>query len=133
MNFFETFSPVVKASTIRVILGVAISKGWSLRQLDFNNAFLNGKLDETIFMTQPPRYVNPSYPNYICKLNKAICGLKQAPRMWNVTLTQALLNWDFINSRSYSSLFIFRRHNSVILLLVYDADVIVTRNNNSLV
>ncbi|KAA0066133.1 putative mitochondrial protein [Cucumis melo var. makuwa] len=54
VDFFETFSPIIMASTIRVILSVAISKGWSLRQLDFNNTFLNGKLDEMVFMTQPP-------------------------------------------------------------------------------
>ncbi|KAA0054331.1 hypothetical protein IC582_028809 [Cucumis melo] len=133
VDFFEAFSHVIKASTIRLVLSVAISKGWSLWQLDFNNAFLNGKLDEMVFMTQPPGYVNPSYPNYICKLNKVIYRLKQASRAWNVTQTQALLNWGFINSRSDSFLFIFWHHVSVILLLVYVDDVIVTGNNNSLV
>ncbi|TYJ96768.1 putative mitochondrial protein [Cucumis melo var. makuwa] len=125
--------PMVKASTINVVLSVALAQNWSLRQLDFNNAFLNGKLDEIVYMAQPPRYVNSSLPGYICKLNKAIYGLKQALRAWNAALSQALLKWGFVNSRSDSSLFIFRHQTSVILLLVYVDDVILTGNNNSLI
>ena len=133
MNFFETFSPVVKASTIHVVLSVVLAQNWSLRQLDFNNEFLNGKLDETVYTTQPLEYVNSSFPDYICKLNKAIYGLKQAPKAWNATLSQALLKWGFVNSHSDSSLFMFRQQTSVILLLVYVDDVILTGNNNSLI
>lgn len=107
VDFFETFSPVVKASTIRVVLSLAVSKGWSLRQLDFNNAFLNGTLDEDVYMQQPPGYIDQSRPTHICKLQKAIYGLKQAPRAWNTTLKSVLPSWGFINSRSDSSLFIF--------------------------
>lgn len=76
VDFFETFSPVVKASTIRVVLSLAVSRGWALRQLDFNNAFLNGTLDEDVYMHQSLGYEDPAYPNHICKLNKAIYGLK---------------------------------------------------------
>ncbi|KAL0561727.1 hypothetical protein IC582_002168 [Cucumis melo] len=133
VDFFETFSPVIKASTIRVVLSIAVPNGWPLRQLDFNNAFLNGHLEENVYMTQPPGYVHPSYPNYVCKLNKAIYGLKQAPCTWNATLSKELLKWGFINSRSDSSLFIFRRNNSVVLLLVYVDDIIVTGNDSVLI
>ncbi|KAA0051295.1 putative mitochondrial protein [Cucumis melo var. makuwa] len=64
VDFFETFSPVVKASTIRVILNLAVTNGWQLRQLDFNNAFLNGNLTKTVYIQKPPGYVHPSFPNY---------------------------------------------------------------------
>ncbi|MDV3187721.1 MAG: reverse transcriptase domain-containing protein [Sweet potato little leaf phytoplasma] len=133
VDFFETFSPVVKASTIRVVLSLAVSRGWSLRQLDFKNAFLNGTLDEDVYMTQPSGYEDPAYPNHICKLNKAIYGLKQAPRVWTNTLKTALLAWGFVNSRSDSSLYIYRVASDVILLLVYVDDVVVTGNNDSLI
>lgn len=106
IDFFETFSPVAKATTIRIILSHAVSKKWPLRQLDFNNAFLNGHLDEEVYMSQPPRYVNSQFPNYVCRLNKAIYGLKQAPRAWNNTLKTVLLGWGFVVSKSDSSLFI---------------------------
>lgn len=133
VDFFETFSLVAKSSTIRVVLGVAISKQWAIRQLDFNNAFLNGRLDEEVYMTQSPGYVDESKSDYICRLNKAIYGLKQAPRAWNTTVKCALLRCGFVNSRSDTSLFIFRRGKYVLLLLVYVADVILTRNDEQLI
>lgn len=58
INFFETFSPVAKASTIRVVLAITVTKGWELCHLDFNNAFLNGRLMEDVYMTQPPGYID---------------------------------------------------------------------------
>lgn len=117
---------MVKSSTLRVVLSLAVANGWKLRQLDFNNAFLNGKLDEDVYMSQPPGYVDNKFPHYVCKLNKAIYGLKQAPRAWNNTLKSTLISWGFVNARSDTSLFIYRSCNVMILLLVYVDDVVLT-------
>lgn len=84
-------------------------------------------------MTQPPGYVDESKSDYVCRLNKAIYGLKQAPRAWNTTLKCALLRCRFVNSRSDTSLFIFKRGKFVLLLLVYVVDVILTRNDEQLI
>jgi len=70
----------VKAATIRLVLSLAVSNNWSLRQLDVKNAFLHGLLEEEVFMRQPPGYESKDKPDYICKLDKALYGLKQAPR-----------------------------------------------------
>lgn len=82
MDFDETFSPVVKPATVRLILSLAAQQQWSLHQLDVSNAFLHGLLEETVYMEQPPGFVDSSYPHHVCKLQKALYGLKQAPRAW---------------------------------------------------
>jgi hypothetical protein len=80
IDYDDTFSPVVKPATIRIILSLAISRGWDLRQLDLKNVFLHGILEEEVYMKQPPGFVSSEFPSYHCKLDKALYGLKQAPR-----------------------------------------------------
>lgn len=76
IDYSETFSPVVKPATVRLVLSLAVSQGWALRQLDINNAFLQGTLSEELYTIQPPGYGDPKFPDYVCKLNKALYGLK---------------------------------------------------------
>jgi len=82
IDYEDTFSPVVKPATIRTILSVAVSRGWCLRQLDVQNTFLYGVLEEEVYMKQPPGYEQQSTSPLVCKLDKALYGLKQAPTAW---------------------------------------------------
>ncbi|KAJ0860505.1 putative RNA-directed DNA polymerase [Helianthus annuus] len=131
LDFNHTFSPVVKASTTRIVLSLAVINRWTLRQLDVNNAFLNGHLSETVYMEQPPGFIDPQFPTHVCKLNKALYGLKQAPRAWFQRLSSFLISYGFTCSRADPSLFIFSQDDSIMYLLVYMDDLILTGNKST--
>ena len=76
LDFDEIFSPVVKPTTMRLLLTLAVHHGWELRQLDVSNAFLHGILKEEVYMKQPQGYVDPQFPSYVCLLRRALYGLK---------------------------------------------------------
>ncbi|MCH80898.1 retrovirus-related Pol polyprotein from transposon TNT 1-94, partial [Trifolium medium] len=131
-DFHETFSPVIKPATIRLLLTLALTHKWSIQQLDINNAFLNGFLDEEVYMDQPPVFTSDN-PSLVCKLNKALYGFKQAPRKWFERLRSTLLSLDFSNSKCDSSLFTYHSANCVVYLLVYVDDIIITGNSLALI
>jgi histone deacetylase 1/2 len=107
IHYEETFSPVVKLATIRLVLTIAVSRGWSLQQLDVKNAFLNGVLEEEVYMKQPLGFEHPHTPHFICKLDKALYGLKQAHRAWFARLSIKLTTLGFIPSKADTSLFLY--------------------------
>ncbi|RVW21952.1 Retrovirus-related Pol polyprotein from transposon RE1 [Vitis vinifera] len=132
-DFNETFSPVVKPTTIRIVLTIALNLQWKVRQLDVNNAFLNGDLHEDIFMHQPQGFIDLINPNYVCKLNKSLYGLKQAPRAWFEKLHQALGILGFSSTKSDQSLFINITPTHSTYILVYVDDILITGSNDQFV
>ena len=133
LDYEDTFSPVIKPTTIRLLLSLAITRGWFLRQLDVQNAFLHGILEEEVYMRQPPGFVDPTRPHHLCHLVKALYGLKQAPRAWYSRLSQKLQALGFLPSKSDTSLFIYNKSNTSIFVLIYVDDIIVTSSSNEAV
>ena len=133
IDYLDTYSPVVKSPTIRAILHLATVNNWDIRQLDVKHAFLYGDLTETVYMHQPPGFINKEKPGYVCKLNKAIYGLKQAPRAWFNRFSDFLLNFGFKCSIRDPSLFIYRRNGDIILLLLYVDDIALTGSNKNVI
>jgi hypothetical protein len=133
IDYTKTFSPVVKPATIRSVLTVAVMQGWTLRQMDVNNAFLHGQITEDVYMSQPPGFKDQSKPNHVCRLRKAIYRLKQAPQAWYSTLKDALIHLGFHNSKADSSLFIYRSGSLICYLLVYVDELVLTGNDSSFV
>jgi hypothetical protein len=110
---------------------MAVTQGWHLRQLDIQNAFLHGVLEEEVFMRQPPGFEDPSYPGHLCRLDKALYGLKQAPRAWHARLSSVLATLSFTPSTADTSLFILRRPELTLYLLVYVDDIIVVSSSST--
>ncbi|KAL0786108.1 hypothetical protein Bca101_002354 [Brassica carinata] len=131
IDYHDTFSPVVKPATIRLVLSVATSHNWPLRQFDVNHAFLQGKLEDNVYMLQPPGFVDKDNPTAVCKLHKAIYGLKQAPRAWYNELRRFLLASGFTNSLADASLFIYNKNGVLLYMLIYVDDIILTGNNQT--
>lgn len=97
--------------------------------MDVNDTFLQGKLTEEVYMKQPLGFIHPDHPNHICKLRKAIYGLRQAPRAWYDSLTKFIISFGFCNSLSDPSLFIHNNNGVVAYFLVYVDDLLLTGNS----
>ncbi|GMI93083.1 cysteine-rich RLK (RECEPTOR-like protein kinase) 8 [Hibiscus trionum] len=126
IDYLDTFSPVAKMTTFKVLLSLAGSKGWHLLQLDVNNAFLNGLLDEEVYMKLPLEYHTSSHnSNLVCKLNKSIYGLKQASRQWFNAFSEVVLKLGFQQSSAEHTLFVKGTCDDMVSLLVYMDDIVL--------
>jgi hypothetical protein len=96
LGFGETFATVARLEAIRILLAFATSKGFKLYQMDVKSAFLNGVIQEEVYVWQPPGFESPKYPDRVYKLSKALYGLKQAPRAWYTRLKTFLLEYGYV-------------------------------------
>ena len=129
LDFLDTFSPVAKLTTVRMLLALAALRNWHLRQLDVNNAFLHGDLNEEVYMKPPPGLVMDE-PNLVCRLQRSLYGLKQASRQWFTRLSSFLLSQGFRQSSADHSLFLYSHTDNIItVVLVYVDDIILAGDN----
>lgn len=105
IDYEETFAPVAKLNTVCVLLSLAANLDWSLHQLDVKNAFLNGELEEEVFMKAPPGFEEMTNGGKVCKLKKSLYGLKQSPRAWFERFTRAVKEQGYTQAQSDHTLF----------------------------
>ena len=128
MDYNDTFSPVVKITTIRVLLALAAMYDWEVHQLDVTTAFLYGDLSKDIYMKQPEGYVIPGYENKVCKLKKSLYGFKQASKLWYYKFQNYLFSLGFLGIIADSNVYIKQDNTSFIILALYVDDVILITN-----
>ncbi|GAU15685.1 hypothetical protein TSUD_109430 [Trifolium subterraneum] len=127
VDYFETFSPVEKMTTIRTILAAASIHRWHIHQLDVDNAFLHGDLDEDVYM-KIPQGLEGVAANKACKLVKSLYGLKQASRQWYAKLSKFLTTIGYVQMPADPTLFTKSHDSQFTALLVYVDDVVLTGN-----
>ena len=131
VDFLETFALVARLDTIRLLLAVAAQKNWKVYQLDVKSAFLNGYLQEEIYIEQPRGFEVRGQEEKVYLLKKALNGLKQAPRAWYSRIDDHLHKLGFVKSLSEATLYVKRADANLIIVFVYIDDLLVTGSNKT--
>jgi hypothetical protein len=133
LNFGETFAPVAHLEAVRILLAFAASKGFKLYQMDVKSTFLNGVIQEEVYVRQPPGFESPKYPDRVYKLSKAFYVLKQAPRAWYARLKTFLLEHMYVMGSVDKTLFTLNHGTDFLLVQIYMDDIIFDGSFHTLV
>ena len=125
IDYSETFSPVVKFETVRIVMAISATDDLEIIQFDIKTAFLNGDIAELLYMEQPECFVDPAHPDYVCLLRKALYGLKQASRNWNNKFHAFLLQFGFKVSEADPCAYYSSHGGQTIILLIYVDDGLI--------
>ncbi|KAK1627611.1 hypothetical protein QYE76_001926 [Lolium multiflorum] len=129
VDFGETFAPVARLESIRILLAFASHHGFKLQQMDVKSAFLNGPLQEEVYVKQPPGFEDPHFPDHVFKLKKALYGLKQAPRAWYEHLKELLEDRGFEVGKIDPTLFTKKVNGELFICQLYVDDIIFGSTN----
>ncbi len=129
VDYNETFSPIAKFTSIRCILALAALEDMKIHQMDVKTTFLNGDLEEEIYMEQLQGFVHQGDEHLVCKLHKSLYGLKQFPRAWNQKLDTFLKNIEFMKSEANPSVYVTWVGDVKFLIVVYVDDLILVCND----
>ena len=135
VDYDEIYAPVARYNSIRTVLAIANALDFELHQMDIKTAFLNGKLDQEIYMAQPDAFVQEEHPNKVCKLNRSIYGLKQSARCWNLEIDSYLKSFGYVQSNADSSIYTkSQRRNkenktSMMIIALYVDDIMLATND----
>ncbi|KAL0325747.1 UNVERIFIED_CONTAM: Retrovirus-related Pol polyprotein from transposon RE2 [Sesamum radiatum] len=133
IDYTETFAPVARLDTIRALIAIAANKKWKIYQMDVKSAFLNGYIDEEIYVEQPQGFIAKGSEEKVLRLKKALYGLKQAPRAWYSRIDKYFMDRGFRRSLSEPTLYIKSQGNDTLIVSLYVDDLIYTGNNEKMI
>ena len=129
IDYEETFAPVARYTSIRSVLALVAVMKWKIHQMDFKIAFLNGVVEQEVYVEQPLGFETHDKENYVCKLKEALYGLKQTPRIWYDIIDSFLIGLGFTMSKADSNLYCKVEEGNPVILLLYVDDLFVTGEN----
>ena len=129
IDYDEVFAPVARLETVRLIISLAAQKSWKIHQMDVKSAFLNGSLEEEVYIEQPQGYIVKGEEDKVLRLKKALYGLKQAPRAWNTRIDKYFKEKGFVKCPYEHALYIKTQNNDILIACLYVDDLIFTGNN----
>ncbi|GJZ60005.1 retrovirus-related pol polyprotein from transposon TNT 1-94 [Tanacetum coccineum] len=124
IDYDETYAPVARLESIRILLAYACALDFKLYQMDVKSAFLNGFINEEVYVAQPPGFIDFAKPNYVYKLKKALYGLKQAPKAWYDRLKAFLIKHNYSMGMVDNTLFTKKKDSNIIIVQIYVDDII---------
>jgi hypothetical protein len=126
VDFEEVFAPVARLESMRVVLAIAAHFGWGIHHMDVKSAFLNGELQEEVYVHQPPGFIDDKHKNRVMRLHKTLYGLHQAPRAWNHKLDAELLGLGFTRCVDEHGMYTRGSGAERLIVGVYVDDLIIT-------
>jgi hypothetical protein len=133
IDYEETFAHVARFEATRILLAFAMAKGFKLYQMDVKSAFLNGVIEEEVYVKQPPGFESEKYPHKVYRLKRALYGLKQAPRAWYGRLRGFLLSRGFLMGTVNKTLFLLKHGNDLLVVQIYVDDIVFGGSSHNLV
>jgi hypothetical protein len=133
IDYEETFAPVARYNSIRTIITIATSMGWKLHQMDVKTTFLNGEIEEEVYIEQPEGFVIQDEKSHVCRLKKALYGLKQAPHAWYEKMDGFLMSLGFSKSVAYPNLYCHIVGDECLILVLYVDDLFLTSSERLIV
>ncbi|GJR60008.1 retrovirus-related pol polyprotein from transposon TNT 1-94 [Tanacetum coccineum] len=133
LDYFDTYSPVTRITSIRMIIAIAALRNLEIHQMDVKTAFLNGDLEEEIYMNQPEGFIAPGQEGKVCRLVKSLYGLKQAPKQWHQKFDHTMLESGFKINECDKCVYVKDTSSGYVILCLYVDDMLIVGSNDKMI
>ena len=133
LDYFDTYSPITRISSIRMLIAIAAIHNLEIHQMDVKTAFLNGDLDEEIYMEQPKGFIVPGQERKVFRLVKSLYGLNQAPKQWHEKFDSVMMTNGFKINECYKCVYVKNTEHGSVIICLYVDDILIMGSNNEVI